>query len=119
MKTWHYEMFFAGVVLAISGAIQNNLLIGILSSSAVLLSFGHMCVSERLRERQVVQQEQDVECVILLNAYLWAKEILWICVFAATKNYSALAGCFLFLAYPFWRLWYRKYHPMVKDNKSL
>ncbi len=115
MKTWKFEMMFAAFILSLTAAAQPSVMVGVLSSTAVFLSFGHMCVSERLRERQVIQQKRDVECVRMLNVYLWTKEVLWIGVFALTQNYAALAGCFLFLAYPFWRLWWRSHHPLGED----
>lgn len=118
MKTYWFEMAFAAAVLCASAAVQPNLLVGVISSLAVLLSFGHMSVSERLRERQEIRQKRDVSCVRLLTPYLWAKEVLWLAVFSLTHNYSALAGCFLFLAYPFWRLWWRSHHPLVEDRDA-
>lgn len=113
LPTYVWEMGFAAVYLAavtilVSDGQEIREIVGqVLSSIAVLLSFGHMQVSSRLEEQQEVLQVKSVECYALLTRYLIGKEVAWIAAFACLGAWSALAGVPLFLLYPAWRRWYR------------
>jgi hypothetical protein len=52
-----------------------------------------------------------VECVAWLQRYWVLKEVAWVAYFLATGAVSALVGCAVFLAHPFWRRWYRARKP--------
>ena len=45
--------------------------------------------------------------------YFLGKELLWCVYFIAHGSWSALAGVGLFLAYPFWRRLWRRWHPIA------
>ena len=107
MRTWHGEiavaaLVMAGVAIASGGGAQW------LGALAVLGSFAHMQVSDRLAEREAMKAAPDVECHRLAARYLVAKEIAWVAYFAITGSWAALAGVPLFLLYPLWRRWWRR-----------
>ncbi len=112
VKTYVVEMTVAGVYLMVISAIvmgddvrQN---VGqVLSTVAVLLSFGHMTVSSRLEEAQDRSDVKTVDCYKKLTAYLVSKEVAWVAAFIFLEAWTALAGVPLFLLYPVWRRWYR------------
>ena len=106
MKTWQKEMLAAGIIL-IGIAIAGGRAIDFIGAAAVLFTFGHMSVSERLREKTIEQPIPSVECYRWLTFYLIAKEITWVAFFLFTGSYPALFGCALFLCYPLWRKFHR------------
>lgn len=89
----------------------------------VQLGFHHASVADRLREAEELRVERQaqlgdmvplidhVECVAWLQRYWVLKEIAWVAYFLATGAVSALVGCVVFIAHPFWRRWYRERHP--------
>lgn len=107
MKTWQIEMLVVACILALITALKFIFTdagpIELVGSIAVLASFGHMQIADRLREKAAQQPHPDVECHRWLSRYLLAKEILWVVFFFATGSYAALAGCFIFLFYQVWR----------------
>lgn len=118
MKTWHIEMFVIAIVLLLVNAFAKTLLsIELLASIAVLLSFGHTQISARLIEKEEARDLPDVSCYKKLWYYFMAKEFFWILYFLMNKSYSALVGCFVFLAYPIWRNLYIKYKLVKTDDK--
>jgi hypothetical protein len=114
LKTWHKE----------SGAVA-ALLIGALVASGraddwrewvaalgVQFGFHHASVANRLQEAEVINRVEMrtgayVECVRWLERYWVGKEIAWVVYFLATGAVSALVGCAVFIAHPFWRRRYR------------
>lgn len=116
MKTWQVEMLvvaavLVGVVLSTHRYADPVEWIG---AGAVLLSFGHAQVADRLAENMAftaratgVGGQISVECFRWANRYLVGKEALWFVYFVMHGAYSALAGVVLFIAYPFWRAWWR------------
>jgi hypothetical protein len=92
-----------------------------LCAVAVLLSFGHTTIAERMRERQTVQDTSaaHVECHRLLNLYLIGKEITWVAFFLLSNSLPALLGCILFLFYPVWRKFWRRHHPLRLEETEL
>jgi hypothetical protein len=111
IRTWHLELAFAAFVLACVAAATGGWLQWI-AAAAVLGTFAHMQVGDRLQEREAAREQPTVECHALLARYLVAKEALWVAFFALSGSWTALAGVPLFLLYPFWRRWWRTRHPL-------
>ena len=99
----------AGVLLAVNGFKENPFTIDLLAAFAVLLSFGHAQIADRLAEQEEQKSKPVVDCYQKLLYYFVGKEILWCLYFLLSQSYSALAGVFVFLTYPLWRRFYRKY----------
>lgn len=111
MRTWHVEMLVVAVAMA-SVAFFGGGSIEWLGSVAVVLTFGHAQVASRLAEREASRPRPDVACHAWNTRYLVGKELLWLLYFVLHHSWSALAGVGLFLAYPLWRRWWRKTHPL-------
>lgn len=111
MKTWQAEMLVVAVALA-GVASWRGEWVEWLAAAAVLATFGHASVAERLREREAARPVVSVDCHRWLGRYYVAKELLWVAFFVATEAYAALVGCAVFLAYPAWRRWWRRRRPM-------
>lgn len=112
IRTWHVERAVAALVLAVvalaaGGGVQW------IAALAVLGTFAHMQISDRLAEREAVRTISAVECHALAVRYLVAKELAWVAFFALTGSWTALAGVPLFLLYPLWRRWWRCVHPLA------
>lgn len=112
IRTWHVERAVAAVVLAAvafaaGGGVQW------IAALAVLGTFAHMQIADRLAEREATRQVPSVECHALAVRYLVAKEVAWVAFFSLTGAWTALAGVPLFLLYPVWRRWWRRVHPLA------
>lgn len=108
MKTWQHEMLFvAGVLLLANmfGGKPNP--VELLGAIAVFLSFGHAQIADRLAEKEGQKKIPEVDCYKKLWYYFIGKELFWLAYFLMNHSYSALAGVFVFLTYPFWRKFYR------------
>lgn len=113
MKTWKIEVVVVGIILLIVNVLANKLFtIEMLAAIAVLLSFCHVQVSDRLAEQEGLRLVPQVSCYKRLLYYQVGKEIFWLLYFFLNHSYSALVGVFVFLAYPFWRKFYRKLNPL-------
>lgn len=123
MKTWHAEQLVVATVLVAVAIGSGGGPLELLGAGAVLLSFGHASVADRLaeaeRERRAYVALPDgdtdkhaVACHRWATRYLVGKEMLWFAYFVLHHSWSALAGCGLFLAYPVWRRWWRARHPL-------
>lgn len=125
IRTWHVELgVVAAVELAIAAATGRP--IELVGALAVVLSFAHAQVAERLAEAELAREEERVrriyyaeenvrravECHRWSMRYLVGKEILWLWYFLARGAWSALVGVGLFLAYPIWRRWWRRRKPL-------
>lgn len=108
MKTWHYEIAIVATWLAIVTELTGEGLAGWIGALAVLLTFGHVQVADRLAEAEARATEKRVHCERWLNRYLVGKEALWVTYFVAHRSWAALAGTVVFLAYPAWRRWRRR-----------
>ena len=101
-------MLVVAIVLLVVNACAKHLLtIDMVAALAVLLSFGHAQISDRMAEKQGELDRPTVECYRKMWAYFFGKEICWLTYFCVTQAYSALVGVFVFLAYPIWRRIYR------------
>lgn len=116
MKTWHYEHAVVAAVLSATAALSGARLVDWLSAAAVLCSFGHASVSDRLVEREAARAVPEVECARKALWYFVAKEVLWVATFIATKTWPALVGCAVFLAYPMWRRAWRRRRPQGRTT---
>ena len=103
----------AGVLSAVV-LLTNNHPVEWVGAGAVLLSFGHAQVADRLAENMAFASRAtgvggniSVDCFMWANRYLVGKEMLWLVYFIVHHSWSALAGVGLFIAYPFWRAWWR------------
>jgi hypothetical protein len=117
VKTWWVEALVAGIALGAVATLTSTpatLYVSWIGAVAVLLSFMHMQVAERLAEAQGFKagstQDIEVECYWKLKWYLVGKELLWLAYFVLLDAWPALVGVGLFLLYPVWRH-YRKRYP--------
>jgi hypothetical protein len=126
LRTWHIEGLvvastLAGPLIALGRADDWREWVAALG---VQLGFHHASVANRLQESQSELQDRrgdgflypevaahHVECVRWLDRYWVGKEIAWVAYFLSTGAVSALVGCAVFLAHPFWRRWYRARKP--------
>ncbi len=115
-KTWVYEFTVVLIILVVVAVITKKGLIEWIGVLAVLVTFGHTQIADRLHEREAqryqIDKSAEVECYWKLNYYFYIKEILWFTYFVFLGAYSALVGVFLFLLYPIWRRYWRKKHPL-------
>jgi hypothetical protein len=112
MRTWHYELAFVSIVLCGTTFIFSNNLINWVTTIAIILTFQHAQISDRLQERQKVMEKPTVECYHKLNRLFIAKELVWISAFIIMHNYAAIIGSAMFFAYPYWRKVYRTIYPL-------
>lgn len=113
------------MVLALTVIYTHGGAVEWLGAAAVLAAFAHGQVSDRLAEHArktdryaananghlgmpVRESRHHAYCWRWSLRYFVAKESLWLVYFVAHRSWSALAGVFVFLAYPLWRRWYRK-----------
>lgn len=128
MKTWHIEMAVVAIVLLVVALASGGGPLELLGAGAVLLSFGHAQVADRLaeaeRERRAYVRFADgdgdtdahaVSCHAWATRYLVGKEALWCLYFVAHRSWAALAGVALFLSYPAWRAWWRARRPLGRS----
>lgn len=124
MKTWQVELIVVGNLLAVVGiqtARPENYYAELIGALAVVLTFAHVQVADRLAERAAADEwvgVQTVECHRWARRYLLGKEICWLLYFVALGAWSALVGVGVFLFYPFWRSYYRKWRPLRALKES-
>lgn len=110
------EFIVVAIILVSVAVIAHKGIIEWVGVFAVLLTFGHAQIADRLREREAhrynIDQNSKVECYWKLNYYFYAKEILWFIYFLYLGAWSALVGVVLFLLYPLWRNWWRTRYPL-------
>lgn len=104
--TWQAEMAFVSVVMG-GVAWANGGWRAWIGALAVVLSFGHAQVADRMREKEAAKLLPDVACWRWSDRYFVGKEAAWAVYFVATRTWPALAGVAVFLAYPLWRRWWR------------
>lgn len=108
IRTWQAELATVATVLGTVLVVTQAPVVEVIGSSAVLVSFAHVQVSDRLAEREAARDRPEVHCYAWARRYFITKEILWLGYFVSKGAWSALVGCALFLAYPAWRAWWRR-----------
>lgn len=112
MKTWHIETLVVAAVVGTVAVVSGGRPVDWLTALAVLISFGHASVADRLAEREIAKPQPDVECVGWLRRYWLAKEVCWAIVFVVSGLWPALIGAAVFAIHPFWRKAYRSRRPL-------
>jgi hypothetical protein len=115
IRTWMAEAAVVAGVLALTCLALHRGPVEWLGSTAVFASFLHAQVADRMRERQAASARPSVPCHARSTHYFVIKECLWCGYFSAIGAWSALVGVALFLAYPLWRAWWRRAHPMAVE----
>lgn len=110
---WQLELFIVASILVVVLVETGSQPAEALGTIAVILTFCHAQVSDRMAEREARRVTPDVHCYRWSLRYFVAKEAVWLAYFVMHKSWSALAGVGIFLVYPLWRRWYRRYFPLV------
>lgn len=114
MKTWQVETAFVVLVLLCTSFTTWSWL-EVVAAFAVLFTFMHLQISMRHAEAAEAGVKADnVDCHKWGPRYLIAKELLWLVYFTGKHAWVALTSVFLFIAYPYWRHWWRSRHPLVE-----
>lgn len=113
MRTWQAEMLVVGAVLLTVAIASGGGALELLGAGAVLLTFGHVQVADRLAERESARERPSVDCHRWAARYLVSKESLWLLYFSLHRSWSALAGVGLFIVYPAWRRFWRTRKPLA------
>lgn len=100
IRTWHIEMAIVAAVLLAVVLVTHGGALELVGAGAVLLSFGHAQVADRLAEREASRAMPSVDCHRWATRYLIGKESLWLVYFVLHHSWSALAGVGLFLVAP-------------------
>lgn len=120
MKTWHVEMGFVAAALVAVALVSDRGSVEWIGALAVLLTFGHVQVADRLAERAALDEiehgQATVDCHRWARRYLVSKEACWLAYFVLLGAWSALVGVGIFLAYPLWRHWYRRAKAVRPDG---
>lgn len=96
MKTWHIELFVVSVILCATTYFFSNNAINWITTVAIIFTFQHAQIGDRLAERQKILDKPSVECYWKLRWYFGIKEVLWIVAFVLMHNYAAVVGSFVF-----------------------
>lgn len=112
IRTWQVEATSVACVLFSTAILTGGTFVQWISALAVLFTFMHAQVSERMAEIQSLKVKPEVYCYRWSTRYFYAKEVLWCAVFSLTGAWPALVGVGLFLLYPIWRRWWRRYNPL-------
>lgn len=115
MQTWRLEFAFVGIALGAVVTATSGGWLEVIGGLAVLLSFAHAQVADRLAEREASRVRPSVNCHRWATRYLLGKESLWLVYFVLHRSWAALAGVGLFLAYPVWRRLWRAGHPLATE----
>jgi len=118
LKTWHFENTVVAAILLTVWAATGHKFEELIGSIAVFCGFCHASIAERMREREAARPVPSVECHDKLETFFWAKEVSWIAYFTQHHAWSAIVGCAVFAAYPFWRRYWRSIHPMERTAEE-
>ncbi len=101
MKTWHYELMVVAFILCATTFLFSNNLINWITTAAIIITFQHAQIGDRLQERQKFWTSHRITAFILM------------------QNYAAIIGSFMFSLYPVWRKYYRtKIKPLRAESVS-
>lgn len=108
MKTWKIEISVVTIILLAVNLLTHKIFtIEALAAIAVLLTFGHAQIADRMAEQEGLRDKPAVDCYRKLWYYFVGKELFWCLYFLMNHSYSALVGVIVFIAYPIWRSIYR------------
>lgn len=108
VKTWMLELAFVAGALGLVWGITRGTAVDLLGCVAVILTFAHAQVADRMAEKQAALTVPDVHCYRWAARYYIGKEVCWFAYFAALQSWPALVGVVAFLAYPIWRRHHRE-----------
>jgi hypothetical protein len=111
VPTWAFEAMIVALPLGTVAAFRGQWIEWV-GAAAVLASFMHAQVADRMAEKQSAMAKPDVTCFRWTLRYFVMKEGLWFAYFVALGAWSALVGVLVFLLYPIWRQAYRARVPM-------
>jgi hypothetical protein len=112
IPTWTLELLAVALVLGPVWSATGSAWLELVGAVAVLLTFAHAQVADRMTEREARRSRPEVHCWRWSRRYFVAKEVLWFAYFAIHGSWSALVGVVVFLLYPLWRTWYRRVWPL-------
>lgn len=95
------------ILLAVNVFSNKLLTIESLAAIAVILTFGHAQIADRMAEQEGLRDKPAVDCYRKLWYYFLGKELFWCLYFLVNHSYSALVGVIVFICYPIWRSIYR------------
>src|SRR3990167_10232473 len=102
-QTYQIEVSFVALALLVVWFLAGRTLIEAIGAFAVLMTFQHASVANRLEEKQAQKAKEtgkaEVACYRKLGHYFLAKETTWLIYFIALHAWSALVGVFIFLFY--------------------
>lgn len=114
--TYQWEAIMVSIILIITGLLSDKGWVEWIGVLAVFFTFMHASVAERLAEseghRKTMGEDIYVDCYYKLPKYFYLKEICFFFYFSLMGAWSAVAGVFIFLAYPIWRKAWRKRFPI-------
>lgn len=110
MKTWIIEFFVVATVTSLGILCFHSSNVEWIGWVAVMSTFGHAQISDRMAEHQAKLPKPDVHCYEWSIRYYVVKELCWFSYFIMLHSYAALMGCIIFLLYPLWRKLYRHYN---------
>lgn len=118
LYTYQVEYAFVFLVLFVTAVINKADFIEWIGAAAVLVSFMHAKVANRLAEREKFRQQNSDEIILSyhykIGRFFILKEILWFAYFILLGAWSALVGVIIFLLYEPWRKLWRKYFPLLE-----
>lgn len=106
------------ILLAVNVITQRAVTVEALGAIAVILTFGHAQIADRMAEQESLRANPSVDCYRKLWYYFVGKELFWCLYFLLNHSYSALVGVLVFLAYPIWRGIYRRKIKKHGQNSS-
>jgi hypothetical protein len=107
VRTWQLEALVASAVLLAGWWIFWRTPIELLGTLAVLLTFCHAQVADRLSEAEGERPQPKVECHRWERRYFLSKETIWAAYFGFQCAWSPLVGVALLTGYRVWRTWRR------------
>lgn len=118
LRTYYFEVGFVAAVVGATTALTATRAVDWVAAAAVLGTFKHAQIADRLAEAQGALAAPAVECY-RLAAWYWAlKESLWFTFFLIQGSYAAVAGAIVFALYPVWRRAWRRFHPRTEGLPS-
>jgi hypothetical protein len=109
IKTWQIEAAVVALVLFSVVLVSGSQVKEWIGALAVLFTFMHAQVADRMAEKQAAMPEPSVDCYPFSTRYYVVKEFLWIVYFVMSQTWTALAGGIIFLIYPLWRKYRRSW----------